>query len=147
MGRERKQILVWLFEDHEYIHDPEAKNVAFVYLIENLKTGKKYIGKKRFEKTKQKSVKKKKKKVKVPSDWMTYFGSNDVLSEDVKQHGEENFRRTILRLCKSLGEASYYEAKFQFVTDAILRDDYYNTWIMVRIRKDHMKHCYIKEGN
>ena len=31
------------------------------------------------------------------------------------------------------------EAKEQFNRDALISEDYYNEWIMVRVRKSHMK--------
>ena len=44
-----------------------------------------------------------------------------------------------MRLCKRKGEASYYEAKLLFETDAIMRDDFYNTWLTLRVRNSHLK--------
>jgi hypothetical protein len=110
-----------------------------VYLITNQTNGKKYIGKKLFYFAKTKQVQGKKKKIKVSSDWPTYYGSSDVLVKDVKELGEENFTREILHLCKSKGECSYLEAKEQFIRGVMETDDYYNTWIMVRVRKSHIK--------
>jgi len=77
--------------------------------------------------------------VKVPSDWQTYYGSNTELVNDVKLHGEENFSREILHLCKTKGECGYLEAKEQFVRGVMESEDYYNVWIMVRVRKSHIK--------
>ena len=48
-------------------------------------------------------------------------------------------RKTILHLCKSKGECSYLEAKEQFINGVIESADYYNTWIMVRVRDTHIK--------
>ena len=99
----------------------------------------KYIGKKLFKFTR--STKKKGKRVKkqVDSDWLDYYGSNKELLGDVEALGKKSFKRKILHLCKSKGEASYLEAKEQFACDALLSEDYYNTWIMVRVRKSHIK--------
>jgi hypothetical protein len=110
-----------------------------VYQITNLTNGKKYIGKKFFYSAKTKQVKGKKKKIKVPSDWQTYYGSSDILKQDVLQLGHDNFNREILHLCQSKGECGYLEAKEQFVRGVMETDDYYNTWIMVRVRKSHIK--------
>ena len=97
------------------------------------------IGKKFFYSSKTKQVKGKKKRFKVSSDWQTYYGSNEELKKDVIIHGQEAFVREILHLCKSKGECGYLEAKEQFVNGVLESDDYYNTWIMVRVRKSHIK--------
>ena len=67
------------------------------------------------------------------------FRSNKELLQHVEIFGKEKFTREIIRLCKSKGEASYYEAKEQFDRDALLSENYYNSWIMVRVRKSHVK--------
>jgi hypothetical protein len=113
--------------------------VSFVYQITCLDTGKKYIGKKGFYSTKTKVVKGKRKKTVVESDWRNYYGSNDTLKKDIGNIGSLRFKREILRLCRTKGEASYYEAKYQFDSDALLRDDYYNEWLMLRVHKKHLK--------
>jgi len=47
--------------------------------------------------------------------------------------------REILHLCQSKGECGYLEAKEQFIRGVMETDDYYNSWIMVRVRKSHIK--------
>lgn len=84
-------------------------------------------------------LKGKRKKIKVPSDWQTYYGSSDKLQKDVILYGQDKFRREILHLCKSKGECSYLEAKEQFANNVMESEDYYNDWIMVRVRKSHIK--------
>jgi len=113
--------------------------VGFVYIITNLTNNRKYIGKKNFYFSKTKQVKGKKKRFKVESDWKEYFGSNKELAADVKSLGEQNFMREILRLCKTKGEFGYFEAKYQFDNNVLESDEYYNTWIMVRVHKKHLK--------
>lgn len=140
--------MTWIFEEKE-IHELPTDSIGFVYLITNLKTGKKYIGKKlgSFAKTTYKTVqlkngKKKRKKIKskVDSDWKDYWSSSDELKEDVKNLGKENFKREILKYCKSKSELSYYEAKFQFDNDVLYNKDlWYNGWISVRVRRNQLK--------
>jgi hypothetical protein len=112
---------------------------AFVYVITNLETNRKYIGKKRLFFTKTKSVKKKKKRVKVQSDWKEYYGSNKELSQDVETLGKHKFKREVLHLCKTLGESSYLEAYEQFTQQVLFKpEEFYNTWIMVRVTRSHL---------
>jgi hypothetical protein len=68
-----------------------------------------------------------------------YLGSGSQLKSAVKKYGKENFKREIIHLCKSKGECGYLEAKEQFVRGVMETDDYYNNWIMVRVRKSHIK--------
>lgn len=129
----------WQYNNNDFTEDLVGENIGFVYLITNLITNRKYIGKKLFHFSKTKQVKGKKKKYKAPSDWQTYYGSNEELKKDVQTHGAENFKREITHLCESKGECGYLEAKEQFINDALISDSYYNTWIMVRVRKSHIQ--------
>ena len=134
MGR-----LNWQYKENDFTEDLIGDNYGFVYQITNLTNGRKYIGKKFFYSAKTKQVKGKKKKFKVSSDWQTYYGSSAELSADVLLLGMEKFSREILHLCISKGDCGYLEAKEQFVRGALESDDYYNSWIMVRVRKSHLK--------
>jgi hypothetical protein len=131
--------LNWIYNGNEFTEDMIGDNYGFVYLITNTTTGRKYIGKKFFYSSKTKVVKGKKKRLKVSSDWKNYYGSSAEVTKDVLQLGQENFTREITYLCKSKGECGYLEAKEQFSKGALESDDYYNTWIMVRVRKSHIK--------
>lgn len=114
--------------------------VGFVYLIENLLTGKKYIGKKLSTSTRTKLINGKKKKVKTESNWKKYFGSNDELNADVKLHGVDKFKRTILHLCVSKSDCNYLEAREQFDMRVLENPElFYNRWIMVKVRGSQLK--------
>ena len=109
---------------------------AFVYLITNNTNNKKYVGKKlaKFKTTKPPlKGKKNKRRGYKESDWQSYWGSSDNLKEDVEALGEDKFTREILYYCPSRGVASYIEAREQFERKVLLRDDYYNGIINVRI--------------
>jgi hypothetical protein len=128
----------WLYNGDEFTSEMIGDSYGFVYVITNSVDNKRYIGKKLFWSSKTKMVKKKKKRFKVESDWKEYFGSNKELQEDVVRHGSDNFTRDIVRLCRSKGECSYYEAKMQFDKDVLISDEYYNSWIMVKVHKNHL---------
>jgi hypothetical protein len=137
---------MWLHNNQELTELPEDC-VGFVYLITNLTSGRKYIGKKlaKFSRTTTKTVtlkngtkKKKKVRSKIDSDWMDYYGSSIELNKDVESLGKENFRREILFFCKSKAECSYIEAREQFVRRVLESTDYYNGQISVRVHGSHI---------
>jgi hypothetical protein len=127
---------MWLYNNVEFTDVGEY--VGFVYLITNLTNGRKYIGKKNFYFSKTRTIKGKRKRSKVESDWRDYYGSNKELQADVELLGKDLFERKILKLCKSKGEFGYYEAKYQFENNVLEDDSWYNTWIMVRVHKKHL---------
>jgi hypothetical protein len=96
----------WIYKNLNFTEDLIGDSYGFVYMITNLETGRKYIGKKLFYFSKTRQVKGKKKKFKVVSDWPTYYGSSEELQKDVVLYGKEKFKREIIHLCKSKGECS-----------------------------------------
>ena len=131
----------WLYEGQPFDSDMIGDYVGFVYLITNLQNDKKYIGKKWFWSTKKLPPlkgKKRKRTVVKESDWKQYYGSSEEVKLLLEQLGKDNFKQEILRLCKTKGECTYYEAKFQFDFDVLLRDDYYNEFIGCKIHSKHL---------
>jgi hypothetical protein len=55
------------------------------------------------------------------------------LNEDIKKYGKEKFTFKILKTCNSKWELAYEEIKEQINNNVLLRDDYYNGIINVRI--------------
>ena len=132
--------MTWMYRNKVYVPknlDPKLL-YGFVYEITNKDNGKKYIGKKFFWSIKSYQKNKKRKKKKVESDWQDYYGSSELLLEDLNKIGNEQFDRKILRLCKTKSECAYFEAKYQFDYKVLESDEYYNSWIMVKVRKSHL---------
>jgi hypothetical protein len=139
--------MAWTYQG-QIVIDPPEDAVGFVYIIVNLISGRKYIGKKllKFSKTSYKTVtlkngKKKKKRIrdKIPSDWQEYYGSSNELNKDIETLGKENFTREILHYCRSKAECSYTEAKLQFEHKVLESTDFYNNNITVRVHGSHIK--------
>ena len=119
----------------------EGINIAedvfgFIYEIKNNINHKTYIGKKQCcRKIRKKPLKgKKRNRIEIKeSDWKTYTGSSTDLNEDIIKYGKDNFTFTILKICNSKWELGYEEIKEQISKDVIMRDDFYNGILNVRI--------------
>lgn len=131
---------MWYYNDKVFDHTPEEYQ-GFVYEITELDTGKKYIGKKNFWKPKtlpKTKTRKRRIRTRTESDWRLYYGSNEQVKKLLVEKGEPNFKRVILKLCKTKGEMSYYEAKLQFQFDVLFSDEYYNEFISCKIHSKHL---------
>lgn len=115
--------------------------VGFVYKITNMYTGKFYIGKKSLYHNrrtkiskKEKTTTKTRKTFKVTtkeSDWLTYYGSSEVLKNDIKALGVEKFHREILEVCKTKKYLNYCELHWQVKLE-VLKNGSYNGNILGR---------------
>lgn len=121
--------------------------IGFVYIIERIDTGRKYVGKKLLTSRKTRAPlkgQKRKRVSQVKSDYETYFGSNEELKAEVAALGAENFRRTVLHFCKGKGEMSYLEMKEQILRDVLLKpSEYYNGYVGGRIARSHVKNLTV----
>ena len=132
---------MWYYNNEQFDSTPEEFQ-GFVYLITEIDTNKKYIGKKNFWKPKTLPITKTRKRrvrTRVESDWREYAGSSEKVTTLVESRGLDKFKREILRLCKTKGEMSYYEAKLQFEHDVLLSDEYFNEFIGCKIHSRHIK--------
>lgn len=132
---------MWLYENKE-ITDPPEDCQGFVYCITELDTGKKYIGKKNFwsvRKLPPLKGKSRRRTKKSESDWKDYYGSSEEVKTLVESKGVKNYKREIIRLCKTKGEMSYFEAKEQFDRSVLLSDEYYNEFIGCKIHSKHVR--------
>jgi hypothetical protein len=119
----------WYYNDKILESEDVVDYVGMVYLLENTENGRKYVGKKFFHRNKTYQVKKKKKKKKVESDWKDYYGSSKELLSDIERIGKNKIKRTVLHLCKSKTQCSYYEMKEQLDREVLLSEDYYNGFV------------------
>jgi len=125
---------MWTFKGEELKEVPDGY-VGMVYLITDLTNDKKYVGKKQFHFRRTKTVKGKRKKTVVESDWQKYYGSNKELQEQVALNGEHQFRREVLYLCENKTQMSYLELREQIDRRVLETEDYYNPWISAKVRK------------
>ncbi|KAB8122224.1 NAD synthetase (plasmid) [Komagataeibacter medellinensis] len=120
------------------------KYQGFTYLITNLITGQKYIGKKVIHFTRKKKVKGKAKRIKYESDWRTYTGSCAELNDDIQTLGASNFRKEILKLHATKSAMNYHEIELQIqnnvlrATDSAGNYEYYNANILRRYFRNNI---------
>ena len=131
---------MWYMNDIEFTDAPDDIE-GFVYVITDKRNDKKYVGKKRFWSVTRKPPlkgKTRKRVVRKESDWTKYYGSSELVNQLLVEHGEDNFHREIIHLCKTKGEMSYLEAKEQFDRNVLLNDEYYNEFIGCKIHSKHV---------
>jgi len=129
MQRNCIHISMWYYKNQPFTEADESYQ-GFVYLITNLSNNKMYVGKKNFwsiRKLRPLKGQKRKRTVKQESDWKEYYGSNEEVKLLVE--GGVQFRREILRLCKTKTEMTYYEMKEQIDREVLFKEEYYNEFI------------------
>lgn len=133
---------MWIFEGKEFNPSPdEMQWEGFVYEIYDTANGMKYIGKKNFwsvRRLKPLKGKTRRRVQKKESDWRKYHGSNEKIIQLVEESDPSRWKRTILRLCRSKGEMSYWEAKLQFDKNVLFDPKYYNEFIGLKIHSKHV---------
>lgn len=120
---------MWIYNGKEFTSEDIGEYFGFIYLIIDIETERKYIGKKQFyfnRKDPKKTTAKRKKRIKKESDWKDYYGSNEGLKFLVESYGRDRFSREILLLCKNLGELNYNETKYLFKHDVLESDKFFN---------------------
>jgi len=134
----------WINE--EYL---DNTHIGFVYCITEIDTNMKYYGIKtqfkikklpqlkgrsKHEKAKRSKLKGNKRHVKVETDWRKYNSSNKKLQEKIVNH-PENYKKEIIKCCKSVTEMKTWEAYYQL--HEYLFGDWnklYNECINLRLR-------------
>ncbi len=112
---------------------------GFIYMITNVVSSRKYIGKKqalKIVKLPPLKGKNRRRLVTKSTDWKTYMSSSDRVLSDILAIGKDKFTFEICRFCNSKSELAYYEAKLQFDNDVLLhQEEYYNGIINLRLSK------------
>ena len=120
----------WLYKNKTLEEAPEGY-FGFVYIITNLKSGRKYIGRKYFGTTRRVKVagKKRRKVIRKDSNWREYTGSSKELNQDIKQLGMWQFRFEILILGRTKGQVNYLEENLHHKFHVSSKSEYYNDCI------------------
>lgn len=131
-------MIPWSYEGTIVKEAPEGAK-AFVYLLE-FEDGTLYLGKKNLHSTRRKRVVGKKRRTVTTSEsnWKSYLSSSQEVKSKLKA-GNKLVKREIVRWCFTLGEATYWEAYYQFQHHVLLSGDWLNKWISVRIYKQALK--------
>lgn len=119
----------WTFRDKPFTSDDVGKFVGFVYIIECIPTGQKYVGKKTLTFLRKSALKKhigRKTRVRKESDWKKYYGSSPQLLDLVEKYGKDKFIRKIISLHTTPGDVNYTEIKELFQRNALEDDQYLN---------------------
>ena len=120
----------WLYKNKTLEEAPEGY-YGFVYLITNLKSGRKYIGRKYFGTTRRIKVagKKRRKVIRKDSNWKEYTGSSKELNNDIKTLGMLQFRFEILILGRTKGQVNYLEENIHHRFHVASSYEFYNDCI------------------
>ena len=124
----------WLFNGIPFDDDDIGNSYGFVYVITNIKSGKKYIGRKYFY-SKRKIKKLDKRRTTSKSDWKEYYGSSEDLLCEIVHQGKEKFTREIISLHKTKGDVNVSEVKEQFRRNVLEDDTYINANINGKWRR------------
>ena len=131
----------WLYKNKILEEAPEGA-FGFVYLITNIKTDRKYIGRKYFGKTRRvkKKGSKRRRVIRKDSDWRTYIGSSKVLQERIESN-KKNFKFEILAFGKTKGQVNYIEENLHHRFHVSCKADFYNDCIgprrFARVKMDN----------
>ena len=148
MGRKKvqKNYTPWQYRGKSLLEVPENA-YGFIYLITELDTGMRYIGKKAFNsysskiehKLNEKTGRMNKVKTIVvkPSNWQEYFGSNKDLLSNLKKKGADNYKREVLQLAYTKKQLTFLEVSWQCQYHVLEEEGWYNDNILAKFyRRD-----------
>jgi hypothetical protein len=137
--------MFWIYkkEKIDCIEDFPIGTFGFIYEIEHIPSGKKYIGKKQLKFTRKLPPLKGQKrwrKVEKESDWLKYTGSHTFLKEIRKENRYDELRREILLICFTKKILTYNELKYQMMFEVLEESSYLNDNLLGKFyRKDFIK--------
>lgn len=137
--------MFWIYQKGkiESLDDFPKGAFGFIYEIEHLPTGKKYIGKKQLRFTRKLPPLKGQKrwrKVEKESDWLKYTGSHTFLKEIRKENRYDELRREILLICFTKKILTYNELKYQMMFEVLEESSYLNDNLLGKFyRKDFIR--------
>lgn len=114
----------------------DKKYIGFIYLITQLSTGKRYIGKKLLTKAAIKFNNGKKKKIRKESDWLSYWSSSPKIKTWIKEGGYDDFTREILVFVSSKGMLAYAEELALYSLGVLESDNWLNENIRSKVYKN-----------
>jgi len=136
-------------KEFKSIEDFPENSFGFIYKITNIITGKFYIGKKSLYHNIKKKLTKAElaeqtgpgrksttKTIQKESDWLTYWGSNKELLNDIKTSSNLSFQREIIKIAKTKKELTYWEVNYQCSYDVLLVNSYNDNILGKFFRKD-----------
>lgn len=136
-----KGIFMWQYKGAELQDsDIPTEAIGFIYLIRQTSTGRKYIGRKLLTRASTKTVKGKRKKLRIESDWRNYWSSSPKIKEWIEEQGTHDFTREILTFVSSKSELMYAEEYALYNVNALLKDE----WVNENIRSKIMKSWFNK---
>jgi hypothetical protein len=119
--------------------DIPPKAFGFIYLITQISTGRKYIGRKLLTSAARKTVKGKTKKIRKESDWQSYWSSSPEIKELIEAAGHDDFTREILVFTTSRGSTAYLEELSLHLVGALESDKWINGNIRTKIFSNWVK--------
>ena len=129
----------WTYKGTTFTSADIGDFFGYVYCITNLKSGRKYIGRKYFQQHRKSRGSRRKRTSE--SNWKAYYGSSKELAEDRKLLGNSTFRREIISLHTTGGKVNYEETRQLFLNNVLTEslDDgspaYYNSNVLGRYYK------------
>ena len=107
----------WIYQGSTFTSADIGDFFGYVYLITNLKSGRKYIGRKNFQQHRKHRGSRRKRTSE--SNWKAYYGSSKELNEDRKLLGNSTFRREIISLHTTGGKVNYEETRQLFLNNVL----------------------------
>ena len=115
-------------EDYGHWHpltERPSDAFGFIYYIENLETGRRYIGRKQLISVsrKLKPGSSRRTVTRKESDWRNYRSSCRELLDDIELYGFEAFTFVIYKWCLGPGDLTYSEVEEQWESKVLSRDE------------------------